>query len=68
MKTFRVEHNDFRKPSIVVTLHSPPYETENILYKTGWKEKDVKITELYCNSDEKPDVDSPIDNDYIGDE
>ena len=32
--------------TIYVTLHQPPYENENILYKTGWKEKDVTITEI----------------------
>ena len=46
MKRFRVEHNSFDKPTITVTLHNPPYENENILYKTGWKEKDVTITEI----------------------
>ena len=46
MKRFRVEHNGWEKPSIIVTLHHPPYENENILYKTGWKEKDVTITEI----------------------
>ena len=46
MKRFRVEHNGCEKPSIIVTLHQPPYENENILYKTGWKEKDVTITEI----------------------
>ena len=29
-----------------ITLHHPPYENENVLRKTGWKEKDVVITEL----------------------
>ena len=46
MKRFRVEHNDYDKPIITVTLHQPPYETENILYKTKWKAKDVTITEI----------------------
>ena len=32
--------------TIVVTIHNPPYDNENILYKTGWNEKDVTITEL----------------------
>ena len=32
--------------TIVVTLHNPPYENENILYKTSWKEKDVTITDI----------------------
>ena len=46
MKRFRVEHNGFEKPTITVTLHNPPYEDENILNKTGWKSKDVTITEI----------------------
>mgnify|MGYP001228712112 CR=1 FL=1 len=46
MKTFLVEHRDYNKPSIRVTLHQPPYEDENILNKTGWKVKDVTITEV----------------------
>ena len=29
-----------------ITLHNPPYENENILYKTGWNEKDVIITDV----------------------
>ena len=32
--------------TIVVTLHNPPYENENVLHKTGWNEKDVTITEI----------------------
>ena len=46
MKTFRVEHRDFDKPPIRVTLYEAPYEDENILNKTGWKAKDVTITEI----------------------
>ena len=46
MKRFRVEHKDYEKPPIIVTLHQPPYENENILHKTKWKENDVTITEL----------------------
>ena len=46
MKRFKVEHKGFEKPAIVVTLHNPPYEDENILNKTGWKSKDVTITEI----------------------
>ena len=34
------------KPPITVTLWQPPYENENILYKTKWNEKDVIITEI----------------------
>ena len=46
MKRFRIEHNNDFKPPLYVTLHNPPYENENILHKTGWKEKDVTITEI----------------------
>ena len=46
MKRFRVEHKNYDKPMITVTLNQPPYENENILYKTGWNEKDVTITEV----------------------
>ena len=45
MKTFLVEHKDFDKPPIRVTLYQPPYEDKNILNKTGWELKDVTITE-----------------------
>ena len=46
MKSFLVEHKDWDKPPIRVVLYQPPYEDENILNKTGWNIKDVKITEL----------------------
>ena len=46
MKKFRVEHRDWDIPPITVILYQPPYEDENILNKTGWEVKDVKITEM----------------------
>ena len=55
MKRFKVVNSKIRFidkfgerrfDTIHVTLHKPPYENENILYKTGWNEKDVTITEL----------------------
>ena len=46
MKTFLVEHKDWDIPPIRVTLWQPPYEDENILNKTGWKSKDVTITDV----------------------
>jgi hypothetical protein len=46
MKRFRVENKDMDKPAIYVTLFQPPYENENILHKTGWKEKDVTIIDV----------------------
>ena len=51
MKRFRVEHKNYEKPPIIVTLHQPPYENENILYKTKWKEKEVTITEITMKFD-----------------
>ena len=44
MRRFRVEKEDGTK--IIVTLHQPPYEDENILNKTGWSKKSVTITEI----------------------
>ena len=44
MRRFRVEKEDGTK--IIVTLHQPPYEDENILNKTCWSKKSVKITEI----------------------
>ena len=49
MRRFRVEHNNYEKPPIVVTLFQPPYENENILNKTGWSKKSVTITEIKQN-------------------
>jgi hypothetical protein len=46
MKTFKVVHRDYDKPPIRVVLYQPPYEDENVLNKTGWKVKDVTITEV----------------------
>ena len=51
MKTFKVEHKNYEKPIIRVTLHNPPYEDENILHKTGWNKKDVTITDVTSNND-----------------
>ena len=53
MKRFRVERKDYEKPPIIVTLYKPPYENENILYKTKWKEKDVIITEMKTKFEEE---------------
>ena len=51
MKRFRVEKEN--GTTIVVTLWQPPYENENILHKTKWKEKDVTITEIKMNFEEE---------------
>ena len=45
MKRFKV-YNVTKNQEIRVTLFQPPYENENILYKTKWKEKDCEITEM----------------------
>ena len=45
-KKFRVEHKDWEKKDLIITLHQPPYEDSNILAHTGWKAKDVTITEM----------------------
>ena len=50
MKTFLVE-NTRKGTTIRVFLQNPPYENENILYKTGYKEKDCIITDLTDKSD-----------------
>ena len=52
MKTFLVEHKDFDTPSIRVILYEAPYEDENILNKTGWKSKDVTITDVTMEIDD----------------
>ena len=46
MRRFRVEHRDWEKRDLIITLHKAPYENENILAHTGWKSKDVTITEM----------------------
>ena len=73
MKRFRVERESSTSIDgyevMIVTLHKPPYENENILHKTGWKEKDVIIAEIYCESSSFDEIeDSSIDKDYIGEE
>ena len=44
MRRFKVEKEN--GTTITVTLNQPPYENKNILHKTGWKEKDVTITDV----------------------
>ena len=44
MRRFRIEKENGE--SIIVTLHQPPYEDENILERTGLKSKDVTIREM----------------------
>ena len=45
MKRFKVEHKDWDKPDIIVTLNQPPYRKKDILQRTGWDPKHVTITE-----------------------
>jgi hypothetical protein len=49
MKLFLVE-NIKKGTTIRVRLENPPYENENILYKTGYKLNDCIITDLSANS------------------
>ena len=67
MKVFRVE-NTRRRETIRVTLHNPPYENENILYKTGWKEKDCIIEQLVVTYEQQLETSSIIDADNLTDE
>ena len=39
--------------TIYVTLHQTPYENENILHKTSWKEEDVTITDMNVKFEEE---------------
>ena len=55
MKRFKVVNKKIRYmddcgnrkfDTIYVTLFQPPYENENILYKTKWNVKDCTITDI----------------------
>ena len=50
MKRFRVERENSSFTEgyevMIVTLNQPPYENENILYKTKWNAKDCTITDI----------------------
>jgi|TARA_B100000287_G_C20221001_1_gene618055 hypothetical protein len=50
MKKFEITDKNNNK-KIMVTLYNPPYENKNILHKTGWKEEDVTIKELYVGEE-----------------
>ena len=65
MKRFKIEDNRWdAKPDLYVILYNPPYENENILHKTGLKEKDCIITDLSKeNTIDLNDFDS-IDNEH----
>ena len=53
MKRFKVERKNYDKPPIIVSLHKPPYENENILHKLGgFKESEVTITEIKTHGEE----------------
>ena len=45
MKRFKIEKNH-NLQQMWVTLRDGPYTKKRILNKTGWKEKDVTITEM----------------------
>ena len=63
MKRFLIE-NTRKGTTIRVTLHNPPFENENILYKTGYKEKDCIITELSEGNTINLQQYKSIDNEY----
>tara|TARA_Y100000361_G_C11004352_1_gene261027 strand:+ start:105 stop:350 length:246 start_codon:yes stop_codon:yes gene_type:complete len=63
MKTFLVE-NTRKGTTIRVSLHNPPYENENILYRTGYQEKDCIITELAQNNTINLNDYKSIDNEH----
>tara|TARA_R100000315_G_C5137414_1_gene78569 strand:+ start:59 stop:304 length:246 start_codon:yes stop_codon:yes gene_type:complete len=63
MKTFLVE-NTRKGTTIRVSLHNPPYENENILYRTGYQEKDCIITELAQNNTVNLNDYKSIDNEH----
>ena len=67
MRTFLVE-NTRKGTKIKVTLNQPPYENENILYKTNYNEKDCIITEVFCGYDEELIEPSTMDNKHIGED
>tara|TARA_Y100000296_G_C4959746_1_gene150364 strand:- start:292 stop:456 length:165 start_codon:yes stop_codon:yes gene_type:complete len=46
MKRFRVEHNNYEKPDMVITLHNPPYEDKDVISRTKWKLEDCTITDI----------------------
>ena len=50
MKKFEITDKDDNS-KLIVTLYQPPYENKNILYKTGWKEENVTIRELYVGEE-----------------
>ena len=63
MKRFLVE-NTRKGLTIKVMIHNPPYENENILYKTGWKDKDCIIRELGENNTINLNDFASIDNEH----
>jgi len=67
MKTFLVE-NSRKGATIKVTLQNPPYENENILNKTGWKQKDCVIKEVFIGYDEDLTEPSLADRDLDDEE
>ena len=46
---FMDDYGNRKYDTIIVTLHQTPYENENVLHKTKWKEKDVTITDITPN-------------------
>ena len=46
MRKFRVVHNNYEKPDMIITVHNPPYEDEDVISRTKWKLQDCTITEI----------------------
>ena len=55
MKVFKIENKATGGTIMRVILHNPPYENKNILNKTGLKEEDIIITEVYQGEDNDND-------------
>ena len=63
MKTFIVE-NRRKGQKIKVSLHDPPFENQNILNKTGWREKDCIISEVHNDYSEDNMDSSELDRNF----
>ena len=51
MKIFKIESKHTGGCVMKVTLYNPPYENKNVLHKTGIKEDDVIIKEIYTGEE-----------------
>ena len=47
MRRFRVVHNNYEKPDMIITVHNPPYEDEDVIARCKkWNVKDSIITDV----------------------